>query len=167
MPLKAFVGFLSNVLYLGFCRSVFCWIMGAVGLIQSLPIDPSTSCVASALMRSVTTPLAELIPRHEVFWQNRIYLVCPQRPNFIAKVMGSLKGTCGLVKNSTYTQNFRKRKCSLLVSFWMISAGDFENASPAYPSQNEMSIFGLPIWDCFTPSRPIVGMVTDRVGSRA
>ncbi len=117
VPLKAFVGFLSNVLYLGFCRSVFCWIMGAVGLNQSLPIDPSRSCVDSALMRSVTTPLAELIPRHEVFWQNRMYLVCPQRPNFIAKVTGSLKGTCGLVKNSTYTQNFLKKEVFSLAEF--------------------------------------------------
>ena len=43
----------------------------------------------------------------------------------------------------------------------MISAGDFENASPAYPS-NEMREAMKP-----RASRPIVGMVTDRVGSRA
>ena len=144
VPLKAFVGFLSNVLYLGFWRSVLYWIMGTIGLNQSLPIGPSrSSCVASALMRSVTTPLAELIPRHEVFWQKLSRcLVCPQKPNFVAKVMGFLKGACGLVKNSTYTQNFLKTKCSFLLSFGMISAGDFENACRAYPSQNGFQSLG-------------------------
>ena len=95
-------------------------------------------------MRSVTTPLAELIPRHEVFWQKLSRcLVCPQKPNFVAKVMGFLKGACGLVKHSTYTdtQNFLKTKCSFLLSFRMISAGDFENVTrPTHPKMPFQSL---------------------------